>query len=140
MPELVGIAHMVLRVPDWKRTTTWYREVLGFERRRGDGFSTFAHPSGSPVLLFRPVDGELPASSEPTQRLDHIALHVPTAEALEAWRSDLAAKGIDTEIERAPFGDSITLFDPDGLEVELFAPAAGSVMAVAPSVAPDDLA
>lgn len=136
VPELVGIAHMVLRVPDWKRTTGWYRDVLGFERRKGDGFSTFAHPSGSPVLLFRPVDEELPPSSEPTQRLDHIALHVPSLEALEAWRVDLAGKGIEAEIEHAPFGSSITLFDPDGLEVELFAPAADSVMAVAPSITP----
>jgi catechol 2,3-dioxygenase-like lactoylglutathione lyase family enzyme len=130
VPELVGIAHMVLRVHDWRRTTSWYQDVLGFERRKGDGFSTFVHPSGSPVLLFRPTEEEPPASSEPTQRLDHIALHVPDLPALEAWQVELATKGIETEIDHAGFGSSITVFDPDGLEVELFTPATGSVMDV----------
>jgi catechol-2,3-dioxygenase len=128
--EMVGIAHMVLRVQDWSTSARWYQGVLGFERRKGDGFTGLFHPQGNFILLFRPTGEPLDPSSSPAQHLDHIAMHVPTLEALEAWRVDLAAKGIDTEIDHASVGSSITLFDPDGREIELFTPGEGSVLQV----------
>ncbi|HEY3942161.1 MAG TPA: VOC family protein [Acidimicrobiales bacterium] len=128
MAELVGVAHLVLRVTDWRRSATWYQETLGFERRQGKGFSGFSHPGSNFVLLFRPADEAGVSSGEPTQRLEHIALHVPSVEALEQWGEDLRGKGIDTEIEHGGVGSSITLHDPDGLEVELFAPRLGGVL------------
>jgi catechol-2,3-dioxygenase len=130
MADMVGIAHMVLRVRDWGDSARWYQGVLGFERRKGDGFIGLIHPQGNFMLLFRPTESELSPSSSPAQHLDHIAMHVPSLEALESWRVDLAAKGIDTEIEHAAFGSSITLHDPDGREIELFTPAEGSVLQV----------
>lgn len=130
MAQLVGIAHLVLRVADWRTSARWYQDVLGFERRQGEGFVGLAHPEGTFVLLFRPTTEALAPSSAPGQHLDHVALHVPSLEALETWRSDLAAKGIETEIEHASVGSSITLHDPDGREVELFTPAEGSALRV----------
>jgi catechol 2,3-dioxygenase-like lactoylglutathione lyase family enzyme len=130
MPALVGVAHMVLRVSDWRRSADWYQDVLGFERRKGDGFSGFSHPGANFILLFRPIGEPVDASSDESQRLEHIALHVPTEEDLEAWRDELAAKGIVAGIDRVGVGASITLHDPDGLEVELFTPAAGGVLDV----------
>jgi catechol-2,3-dioxygenase len=131
--ELAGVAHLVLRVEDWKRAARWYEEVLGFERRKGDGYICFARPGADVVLLFRPVGAPVDPSSAPSQRLDHLALFVPTIESLEAWRRHLAGVGIATEIERQAVGASITLHDPDGLEVELFCPAEGSPLAVGSS-------
>jgi catechol-2,3-dioxygenase len=128
MAELVGVAHFVLRVSDWRRSAQWYQDVLGFERRKGEGFSGFSHPGADFVLLFRPTEEPQSASSMPSQRLEHIALHVPSEAALERWRQDLAHKDIDVEIEHAGVGSSITLHDPDGLEIELFSPAAGGVL------------
>jgi catechol 2,3-dioxygenase len=130
MAELVGIAHMVLRVSDWKRSARWYQDVLGFERRKGDGFTGFSHPGAEFVLLLRPTDDPQVPSEAPTQRLDHIALQVPSEAALAEWREELAAKGIDVGIDRVGVGASITLHDPDGLEVELFTPAPGGVLDV----------
>ena len=130
MAEIVGVAHLVVRVRDWGRSARWYQDVLGFERRRAEGFSSFVHPGAPFALLFRPTDDDLAPSSSPAQRLDHIALNVGSVETLQAWRIDLATKGIDVEIETQDVGSSITLHDPDGLEVELFAPAAGSVLEV----------
>jgi catechol 2,3-dioxygenase len=121
---------MVLRVNDWKTSARWYQDVLGFERRQGEGFTGLLHPEGNFILLFRPTAEALVPSSAPGQHLDHIALHVPSLEALEAWRTDLAAKGIDTEIEHAGVGSSITLHDPDGREIELFTPGQGSALQV----------
>jgi catechol-2,3-dioxygenase len=121
---------MVLRVQDWKTSARWYQDVLGFERRKGEGFIGLVHPEGNFILLLRPTTETLGPSSAPGQHLDHIAMHVPSLEALEAWRTDLAARGIVTEIEHAAVGSSITLHDPDGREIELFTPGVGSVLQV----------
>ncbi|MET0627009.1 MAG: VOC family protein [Acidimicrobiia bacterium] len=131
MAEITGIAHMVLRVEDWKRAARWYQDVLGFERRAGDGFSCFVHPSSGFALLFRPCEQATEPSSSPRQRLDHIAMLVPSVAALEEWQRTLASRGIDTQIEHQPsIGASITLHDPDGVEIELFVPSEGSVLEV----------
>lgn len=131
MTEMVGIAHVVLRVSDWRRSAHWYEDVLGFERLRGNGFTVFRH-SGAPfALLFRPTDDDLPPSSSPEQHIDHIALHVASVDVLERWRDKLTEGGVPVEIDHQPgLGSSITLHDPDGLEIELFAPASGSLLEV----------
>jgi catechol 2,3-dioxygenase len=130
MAELVGIAHMVIRVSDWKRSARWYQDVLGFERRKGDGFTGFSHAGADFVLLLRPTEEPQVPSETPSQRLDHIALQVPSEAALAEWRDELASKGVPTEIDRVGVGSSITLHDPDGLEVELFTPTPGGVLDV----------
>jgi catechol 2,3-dioxygenase-like lactoylglutathione lyase family enzyme len=128
---------MVLRVSDWRRSADWYQNVLGFERRKGQGFSGYSHPGANFILLFRSTGEIVDASSVDSQRLEHIALYVPTEEDLVAWQKDLATKGIEADIDRVGVGTSITLHDPDGLEVELFTPAPGGVLDV--SVAADAL-
>ncbi|HEY2332505.1 MAG TPA: VOC family protein [Acidimicrobiales bacterium] len=130
MAEVVGIAHLVLRVNDWGTSARWYQDVLGFQKRKGEGYAAFANPDGTFLLLFRPTDQELGPSSSPAQHLDHIAMHVASLDDLEAWRVQLAEKGIETEIEHASVGSSITLHDPDGREIELFTPADGSTLYV----------
>jgi catechol 2,3-dioxygenase len=128
--ELVGVAHLVLRVEDWKRSARWYQDVLGFERRQGDGFIAFSHPGADFLLLFRPTGSPIEPTSASTQRLEHLALLVPTMRALEAWADRLRGLEIDAQIDQQTVGASITLHDPDGLEVELFCPSAGSALAV----------
>ena len=137
MTEIAGIAHVVLRVEDWKRAATWYQDVLGFERRRSEGFSCFVHPSSGFALLLRPCDEATEPSSSPRQRLDHIAMLVPSVAELEGWQRTLASKGIDVEIDHQPsIGASITLHDPDGVEIELFTPSEGSILEVEQRVRP----
>jgi catechol 2,3-dioxygenase-like lactoylglutathione lyase family enzyme len=130
MAKLTGIAHMVLRVTDWRRSATWYEEVLGFERRRGEGFSGYSHPDGNFVLLFKQVGEPVEASSAERQRLEHVALMVPREEDLLEWQQALEAKGLSAHIDRVGVGASITIYDPDGLEVELFTPTPGGVLDV----------
>jgi catechol 2,3-dioxygenase-like lactoylglutathione lyase family enzyme len=137
--QIAGVAHVVLRVTDWKRSAHWYQDVLGFERRAGEGFSCFVHPSSGFALLLRPCEDATEPSSSPNQRLDHVALLVSSVAALEEWKRRLASKGIDAEIEHQPsIGSSITLHDPDGVEIELFTPADGSILDVGERVRPNE--
>jgi glyoxylase I family protein len=137
-PPLVGVAHMVLRVSDWRTSARWYHDVLGFERRQvQEGVIGFSHEGAPFILLFRPSDEARVSSALPTQRLDHLALHVPSLSALEVWQQQLAQKGIEADIDHATVGSSITLYDPDGLEVELFAPnPGGGLDPLAPGTTP----
>jgi len=130
MTELAGAAHLVLRVEDWKRSARWYEDVLGFERRKGNGFTCFAHRNADFLLLFLPTGSPMEPTSSAAQRIDHLALLVPSMDSLEAWRTQLNEAGIDAKIDEASVGSSITLHDPDGLEVELFCPSDGSPLAV----------
>ncbi len=131
MAAIVGVAHLVIRVTDWARSARWYEEILGFEKVRADGFSTFGHPGAGFMILLRPTTTELAPSSSEGERLDHVAMHVPTLDALESWQRHLANCGLAVEIEHQPtIGSSITVFDPDGLEIELFTPAAESPLAL----------
>ena len=127
-----GVAHIVLRVEDWRRAAHWYEEVLGFERRQADGFVCLTHPGAGFILLLRPTGMPMDPTSTPAQRIDHLALLVPTVAALGGWRDRLGGIGIEVDIEEQPVGASITLHDPDGLEVELFCPCEGSPLTTGP--------
>jgi hypothetical protein len=45
-------------------------------------------------------------------------------------------QGIDVEIDHQPRSASITLHDPDGVEIELFTPSEGSILEVEQRVRP----
>jgi catechol 2,3-dioxygenase-like lactoylglutathione lyase family enzyme len=133
MTNVAGIAHVVLRVSDWRQSARWYQEVLGFERVKAEGFTVFRHGAAPFAILLRPTEASLPPSaSTDDQHIDHLALSVDSPRALELWQAALHESGVDVGIDRQPgIGASITLHDPDGLEIELFAAAAGSAMEVA---------
>ena len=77
------------------------------------------------ALLMSPAGGwilSLVTSSEPG--VDHVAVTCRDRDHLVAWRDALseraAAPGTITD---APYGSGFVVRDPDGLELELFAPA-----------------
>jgi catechol 2,3-dioxygenase len=125
-----GIAHIVLRVSNWRESARWYEGVLGFERHKADAFSYLTHAEWNFILLLLPSDANLEPTSASTQRLDHLALHVATPATLEAWRDRLTSTGMSVKVDQAEVGSSITLHDPDGLELELFCPRDGSPLSL----------
>lgn len=90
----------------------------------------FTHPSAGFALILKPTSSPMEPTSAPTQRIDHLALLLPAMSSLDAWRDRLSDNGIEVEIEHQAVGASITLHDPDGLEVELFCPSEGSPLNV----------
>lgn len=124
---ITGVHHLALSVRDSSRSRAFYEGVLGFAPMME------LDEAGHKVLLLKCPDlplviglhqhGRNPgeAFTEFATGMDHIALAVDTAEALEDWQKVLAAAGV----EHSPIapgarpGASILVFrDPDKIQLE----------------------
>jgi glyoxylase I family protein len=123
---LLGVSHLQLQVSDVDASCEWYRTVLGLEQLSAadDGaYVALQHrPSRVVVVLSRrarPWDGDAPA--EP---LDHLAFAVADGDTLRLWADHLTEVGIEHEGVILELGKpSLQLRDPDGISIELVAPA-----------------
>lgn len=127
--RLGGVVHLMLTVRDLGISDAWYRDLLGLVRisdhRREDGSGELAmlHPSTGLVVALRSRDRDDGGFDETRIGLDHLAFGVRDRAELEAWELALRERGIPHGgIIDVPFGSGITVRDPDGIQVELFAP------------------
>jgi catechol-2,3-dioxygenase len=123
---LLGFSHIQLRVHDVAASREWYSAVLGVETMTAadDGsYVALQHrPSRVVIVISSRVDG----SSDGTAAvpLDHIAFAVPDGDTLELWADHLTEVGIEHPGVVLELGKpSLQLVDPDGISVELVAPA-----------------
>jgi glyoxylase I family protein len=117
------VNHVALGVTDLRRSEPWYVDALGLVRvdgeatEEGSGHVVLANPAAGWMLTL-----EAPAAPG----VHHVAFGCPDRAALAAWRDRVAGQGISPgTITDAPYGSGFVLRDPDGLELELFAPPAG---------------
>jgi quercetin dioxygenase-like cupin family protein/catechol 2,3-dioxygenase-like lactoylglutathione lyase family enzyme len=117
------VNHVALDVTDLARSTQWYTDTLELVRvdgavaDDGTGHVTLASPSGGWVLAL---------ARAPRPAVGHVAFGCADRPALCAWRQKLAERGVAPgTITDADYGSGFVARDPDGLEVELFAPATG---------------
>jgi len=128
---MTGFSHVQLLVSDLAASERWYTTVLGLQRFAANeehGYVALRHPpSGIALVLSTPSDmfGGVDRSIAPGQGpLDHVAFAVPDGEVLEAWADHLTAVGIEHAGVVLELGKpSLQLRDPDGIAVELVAPA-----------------
>jgi quercetin dioxygenase-like cupin family protein/catechol 2,3-dioxygenase-like lactoylglutathione lyase family enzyme len=120
-PTLGPVNHVALTVTDLRRSEAWYADALGLIRVDGEvaddgtGHVTLLHPDGGWVLAL---------ASAAAPGIQHVAFTCTDRDALVQWRESLPGRGITPgSITDAPYGSGFVLRDPDGLEVELFAPA-----------------
>jgi catechol 2,3-dioxygenase-like lactoylglutathione lyase family enzyme len=111
-----GLDHIALTVRDQQVSDSWYRDVLGLERKHADAWgdtpiALMAHGSGL-ALFGAPPDGN------PAVALRHIAFRVDR-ENFEIAQVDLRGRGIEFEFQDHVVSHSIYFEDPDGLQVEL---------------------
>lgn len=120
-PALGAVNHLALDVSDLARSERWYSEAFGLVRVDGD----IAEDGTGHVTLLCPTGGWILALAGPaTPRVQHVALTCPDRDALVEWREELAARAVTPgTITDAPYGSGFVVRDPDGLELELFAPA-----------------
>jgi quercetin dioxygenase-like cupin family protein/catechol 2,3-dioxygenase-like lactoylglutathione lyase family enzyme len=121
-PSTLGpINHVALDVTDVARSAEWYTAAFGLLRVDGDigedgaGHVTLASPTGGWVLAL---------ATAQAPRVAHVAFTCADRSALTSWRAALADRGMKPgTVTDAPYGSGFVVVDPDGLEVELFAPA-----------------
>jgi catechol-2,3-dioxygenase len=126
MPEIRGVAHILLNVTNPEDTANFYCDVFGFHVSKAldsYGIVSLTHPTANVGLALRRRDG-LPATGP--QVLDHFAFSVRDREELEEAARHLATLGIEADIEDTVTGAAISLRDPDNNEVEFFAALPGS--------------
>ncbi|HVM45054.1 MAG TPA: VOC family protein [Candidatus Thermoplasmatota archaeon] len=118
-----SLDHVALFVRDIARSTAWYRDVLGLERRHEEAWGDdpvvlVARDGASGVALF-PARS---AASVPDERAPrvfaHLAFRVGGA-ALRQATGELAARGIPFEEQDHGIARSVYVRDPDGHQVEL---------------------
>jgi catechol-2,3-dioxygenase len=123
---VLGFSHLQLRVSDVDASAAWYSTVLGIETMTAadDGsYVALRHrPSKFVIVISRRVDGS--AHGDAGVPLDHVAFAVPDGETLQLWADHLTEVGIEHPGVALELGKpTLQLRDPDGINVELVAPA-----------------
>jgi catechol-2,3-dioxygenase len=123
---VLGFSHIQLRVADVAASKDWYSTVLGLEQIAvADDLSYVAlqHRASHQVIVVsqRRSSGDDGAAAEP---LDHLAFAVGDGKVLQQWADHLTEAGIEHPGVVIELGKpSLQLRDPDGISIELVAPA-----------------
>jgi glyoxylase I family protein len=122
-PTLGAVNHVALGVTDLRRSEPWYADAFGLTRVDGGA----AEDGSGHVVLASPTGGWMLTLEAPARpSVQHVAFTCTDRSALAAWRDGVAERGISPgTITDAPYGSGFVLRDPDGLELELFAPPGG---------------
>lgn len=127
----VAIDHVAYPSYDAALTHQFYVEVMGF---RLTGAQTgMSRLWGKPYLLvsyqlapgqalaFFSCDGLAPVAhpDSPATQIHHVALRVGGRDALDRWKSRLAAHDVPFAVERHGDGEHVYLLDPNDIMLEL---------------------
>jgi catechol 2,3-dioxygenase-like lactoylglutathione lyase family enzyme len=137
---LKGIHHSAFRCRDAEETRRFYEDVLGLPMAAALAFAEepgtgkphpyvhifFRLPDGNFIAFFDAPDSATPAHFRPGHGFDrHIAFEAGSLERLGAWKARLDAAGVPCfgPIDHH-FVQSLYMWDPNGLQVEITARAA----------------
>ena len=123
---LLGFSHFQLRVRDVDASRDWYSTVLGIEPYRtsddGSYVALLHRPSHLVIVISSRVDGSPEGAAGVP--LDHLAFAVPDEAALRLWPAHRSEAGIEHPGVAFEEGrPTLQLVDPDGISIELTAPA-----------------
>ena len=132
VPQIGGINHIGLTVPDVDASEVWYARVLGLTRlfvethNLGTGHTVVLHRPDSPqftIGLDKHDANQGEQFDECRTGLDHVAFRVADRAELDAWADHLDRQGVPHAgiTERAqPFPYAVLVFrDPDNIQLEL---------------------
>jgi quercetin dioxygenase-like cupin family protein/catechol 2,3-dioxygenase-like lactoylglutathione lyase family enzyme len=115
------VNHISLEVTDLLRSERWYTQAFDLTRIDGE----IAEDGTGHVALLSPTGGWLiTLASSASPGVEHVAIACSDRDHLLQWRRLLADRGVEVgAVTDAPYGSGFVMRDPDGLDVELFAPA-----------------
>ena len=122
-PELT---HVALTTSDLGRSVPWYTALFGAEPVADVDTGTFRfvvwrQPSFGLHWFPDPAEG---AFDERRPGLDHVAFGCTDRAEIESWEARLDELDVDHgDILDEPYGSGLSFRDPDGIALELFAPA-----------------
>lgn len=121
-----GLSHIALRVTNLARARQFYVNTLGFQPVLEAEGLILVNASGALIGLRGATDQTSAADRFDPFRvgLDHLALAVSDAGALEGLREQLDRAGIPNngiESDELTGGTYISFYDPDGIAWELYA-------------------
>jgi catechol 2,3-dioxygenase-like lactoylglutathione lyase family enzyme len=125
--EIEGFSHIQLIVSDLAASEPWYCDLFGFTRftagvSHGRGYVALRHKPSRLVFVLSEGNTDDTGFDDWRIGLNHLALAVPTAEALDQWVAHCDELGVrhDSVLVDAAGGRSLILRDPDGIQLELF--------------------
>ena len=121
MFELQHLDHVAITVADLARSTRWYCDVLGFERRYPglwDGVPVMLGLGPTLIALFPAKSQDLPWNPEKAIRVAHFAFRADRQNFLVA-QEELAAQGIVVTFQDHDISHSFYFNDPDGHQLEI---------------------
>ena len=121
-----GLSHVALRVTDLTRAQQFYTQTLGFTQVLATDDLVLINANGVMLGLRGGATTAGGAERFDPYRvgLDHLALAVADAAALEGLKGQLDAAGVrNNGVEHDPLtgGAYISFYDPDGIAWELYA-------------------
>ncbi len=131
MPSITGRVEVNLTVRDLDRSTDWYTELLGLEKRydfvSADGvmrYVSLVEPASQLVLcLVGHASNPGEQFDEVRTGLDHLEFLVGSREELHEWADRLDELGIGhSGVKNLSYTDNamLTFRDPDNIQLEFF--------------------
>jgi catechol-2,3-dioxygenase len=118
---VMGFSHVQLLCTDVLASERWYSTVLGAERLTASDDNSYVALRATRIVL---VLSTRPQGTPTSGPLDHLAFAVPDGTALEEWAARLTEQGIAHDGIVLELGKpSLQMLDPDGIAIELVAPA-----------------
>jgi catechol 2,3-dioxygenase-like lactoylglutathione lyase family enzyme len=120
-PRPGAVNHISLQVTDVATSEAWYRQAFDLVRVDGEIDET----GHGHLVLLNPAAGWLLTLAGPANpKVEHVAFTCRDRDALAQHREALVMRGVAPgDITDAPYGSGFVLRDPDGIDMELFAPA-----------------
>ena len=129
MPDLHGYAHVAITVSDLDRGVAFYARLFGAEpvgQITLDGLDRrlFSVGNGQILGVTAYTEGAAVPFDPTVPGLDHIGLRCTDRDEVLAWQQQATEAGIESDLQDVDFGHALMIKDPDGNQIEFFAPPA----------------